>query len=93
MNPETLRTAQKALNAVWVVLALSFVLPLGGLGAVLRGVAVLMLAAHLLEFAVFGRQLAKLGGSLGEHFVKVLLYGFFHIQLAKLEAGDAGPAR
>jgi len=89
MNTDLLRNGQKALNVIWVVLALSFLLPLGGLGGTLRGAAVLLLAAHLLEFAVFGRQLTKLGGTLGHHFVKVLLYGFFHIQLVKLEAGEA----
>jgi uncharacterized protein YhhL (DUF1145 family) len=92
MNADVLRTGQKALNVVWIVLALSFVLPMGTLGGVLQGVAMLMLAAHLLEFVVFARSLSKLGGSLGGHFVKVLLYGFFHVQLAKLEAGEAGVA-
>jgi uncharacterized protein YhhL (DUF1145 family) len=93
MNADALRTGQKALNVIWVVLALSFVVPLGGIGGVLRGVAVLMLVAHLLEFAVFARQLAGLGGAMGQHFVKVLLYGMFHVQLVKLEAGEAGAAR
>jgi uncharacterized protein YhhL (DUF1145 family) len=92
MNGDMLRTGQKVLNVLWVVLALSFFVPMGGLGSILRTVFVLMLAAHFLEFAIFGRTLARLGGSMGQHFVKVLLYGFFHIQLVKLEAGETGTA-
>ena len=92
MNSDMLRTGQKVLNVLWVVLALSFIVPMGGLGSILRSVFVLMLVAHILEFAFFGRTLVKLGGSMGQHLVKVLLYGFFHIQLVKLEAGEAGAA-
>ena len=89
MNSDMLRTGQKVLNILWVVLAISFFVPMGGLGGILQGVFVLMLGAHLLEFLVFGRTLSKLGGSMGQHLIKVLLYGFFHIQLVKLEAGEA----
>ena len=90
MNADALRTGQKVLNVIWVVLALSFFVPMGGLGGVLHRIAFLMVAAHLVEFAVFARSLAKLGGGLGQHFV--LLYGIFHVQLVKLEAGEAGAA-
>jgi uncharacterized protein YhhL (DUF1145 family) len=90
MNSDALRHGKTALNVLWVVLALSFVLPTGGIVTLMRGAFLVMLAAHALEFVLFGRTLARLGGSMGHHFVQVLLYGFFHIQLAKLEA--AGPA-
>lgn len=92
MNADALRTGQKILNVVWVVMVLSFFVPMGALSSVLHRIAVLMVAAHLVEFAVFARSLAKLGGGLGQHFVKVLLYGIFHVQLVKLEAGEAGAA-
>ena len=92
MNPDLLRKGKTALNVVWVALALSFVLPTSGLTTLLRGVFVVMLAAHALEFVIFGRTLAKLGGSMARHLVGVLLYGFFHIQLAKHEAESATAA-
>ena len=92
MNTELLRRGKTALNVIWVVLAISFVLPTSGFVTLLRGVFVLMLAAHAIEFAVFNRTLARLGGSMGHHCIQVLLYGFFHIQLVKLEADEAQAA-
>jgi uncharacterized protein YhhL (DUF1145 family) len=92
MNVEALRRAKLVLNVVWVVLAVSFLLPAGPLVGALRLAFVLMLAAHAIEFLFFQRTLARLGGSMGHHFVQVLLYGLFHLQLAKAEAGE-GPAR
>lgn len=91
MNPDVLRQGQRALNVLWVVLALCFFLP-GGLAAIGRAVFVVMLAAHVLEFLVFHRKLLSYGGTLGHHLVQVLLYGFFHIKLAELEAGPAQEA-
>ena len=89
MNPELLRKGQTALNVLWVVLAVSFVLPTSEWTTLLRGVFAVMLAAHALEFVILGRSLAKLGGSMPRHLVGVLLYGFFHIQLARHEAEEA----
>jgi len=86
MNAEVLRNGKRALNVVWVVLAASFLIPGEGVPATLRTVFVVLLGAHALELAVFGRTLAKHGGSMGHHAVQTLLYGFFHIQLVKLEA-------
>jgi uncharacterized protein YhhL (DUF1145 family) len=92
MSVATLQRAKTVLNVVWVVLAVSFVLPASPLVGALRLAFVLMLAAHALEFLFFQRTLARLGGSMGQHFVQVLLYGLFHLQLAKARAGE-GPAR
>lgn len=92
MNPEVLRQGKKALNVLWVVLALSFFIPAGGVASVLRAVFVLTLGAHVLEFLVFHRRLLSYGGTLGHHLVQVLLYGFFHIKLAELEAGGTQSA-
>lgn len=86
MNPDVLRQGQRALNVLWVILALCFVLPGGGLVALGRSVFIVMLAAHVLEFVVFHRKLLSYGGTFGHHLVQVLLYGFFHIKLAELEA-------
>ena len=92
MNPEVLRQGQKALNVLWVVLALSFLVPGGGLAGTLRAVFFIMLAAHVLEFVIFHRKLLSYGGSFGHHLGQVLLYGFFHIKLAELEATGPGSA-
>ena len=89
MNVDFLRKGKMAINVLWVVLALSLVMPSGALATILHGLLALMLVAHVIEFAVFSRTLAKLGGSMGHHFVQVLLYGVFHIQLVKLEAEPA----
>lgn len=92
MTVAALHRAKRVLNVVWVVLAVSFLLPAGPLVGALRLAFVIMLAAHALEFLFFQRTLARLGGSLGHHFVQVLFYGLFHLQLAKAEAGE-GPTR
>jgi uncharacterized protein YhhL (DUF1145 family) len=87
MDVELIRKARTALNVFWVVTALSFLVP--GSGAVLttlRAVFLITLAAHALEFLVFGRGLPRHGGTMGHHFVQVMLYGFFHIRLVQLEA-------
>lgn len=91
MNVETLRRGKTVLNVVWIVLAVSFVLPASPLVGFLRLAFVLMLAAHALEFLFFQRTLAGLGGSMGHHCVQMLLYGLFHLQLAKAEAGGGSP--
>jgi uncharacterized protein YhhL (DUF1145 family) len=88
MNVAALRSAKLVLNVVWVVLAASFLLPASPLVGALRLAFVLMLAAHAIEFLFFQRALARLGGSMGHHFVQVLLYGLFHLQLAKAEASQ-----
>jgi len=36
------------------------------------------LVIHLIEFFVKREVMAKAGGSMGEHFLRTLLYGFFH---------------
>ncbi len=92
MNPDVLRTGQKVLNVTWVVLILSFFVPMAGLNGLLQMVAIAMLAAHLVEFAIFGRKLEAAGGSMGQHFWKTLVYGFFHIKRVEAEAGEAGAA-
>jgi uncharacterized protein YhhL (DUF1145 family) len=88
MNTDALERAKTFLNVFWVVLLVSLVAPLGGLGTILRAVFALMVVAHLIEFAVFYRTLSRLGGSMGHHFVQTLLYGMFHLQLAKARAGQ-----
>jgi len=89
MNVDLLRKATMVMNGVWVVLALSFLVPGAEWAATLRLFFAVLLLVHAVEFLIFQRTLASLGGSTGHHFVRVLLYGLFHVQLAKAEAGDA----
>ena len=89
MNTDVLRKARIALNVLWVVLAVSFLLPSGPWVGAARGAFVILLAAHALEFLVFHRTLGRLGGSMGHHFVQMLMYGIFHLQLTRAEASEA----
>lgn len=92
MNTDLLRKGKTALNVLWVVLAVSFLLPAGPWVVAARGAFVILLAAHALEFVVFHRTLARLGGSMGHHFVQMLLYGMVHLQLARADADPgSGP--
>ncbi|NNL67473.1 MAG: DUF1145 domain-containing protein [Myxococcales bacterium] len=92
MNPDVLRQGRNVMNVVWVVLAVSFVLPAGPIVGTLRAVFAITLAAHVLEFVFFHRKLLAAGGSFGHHLGQVLLYGFFHIKQVELDAGASDPA-
>jgi uncharacterized protein YhhL (DUF1145 family) len=93
MNVEMIRTAKTALNVFWGVTALSFLVPgSGALLTTLRAVFLITLAAHALEYVIFGRTLPRSSGTPGHHFVQVMLYGFFHIQPAKAAGVPAAPA-
>ncbi len=51
----------------------------------------LTFAAHIVEFLVFRSLMQRAGGSMMDHFVQTMIYGFFHWTPIKerLEAEDA----
>ena len=93
MSSDVLRAGRMALNVLWVVLAVAFVLPGGGMVATLRAVFVVLLAAPAREFLGFHRKLPGRGGSFGHHLVQTLLYGFFHIRRVELESETGSEPR
>jgi uncharacterized protein YhhL (DUF1145 family) len=95
VNADLLRRGRAVLAVLWVVLAACFLLPADAAAGVVTGRIVfgVMLLVHALEFLYFRSTLERLGGSMGHHFVQVLLFGVVHVQLARVEAGEvpAGP--
>lgn len=89
MNEDTLRQGRMFLNVLWVVLAVSLSLPGGGLVGLLQTIFWVMLAAHVIEFAIFHRKILMGAGSAGHHIVQTLLYGFIHIKKVELESAGA----
>jgi uncharacterized protein YhhL (DUF1145 family) len=90
MNVAMLRRGRTVLAVLWVLLAACFLVPASAGAWVTTGRVVfcVLLAAHALEFLFFRRRLEALPGSMGHHFVQVLLFGVIHLQLARAEAGQ-----
>ena len=55
----------------------------------MRAVFAITLIAHVIEIALFHRNLLAAGGTFGHHLGQVLLYGFFHIKQVELDADAA----
>lgn len=88
MSESQIRVGRIVLIGVWIALAACFFVPLGTLGTIGRWAFGLMLLAHLAEFTVFRSRLEAAGGSLGHHFVQMLLFGILHVR--SLDAAPEG---
>jgi uncharacterized protein YhhL (DUF1145 family) len=69
---------KQAVLVLWFVLLAGAVFGSGWLATASIVVFGLMGAAHVAEFFVKKSVLERAGGSMGNHFVQVLIYGLFH---------------
>ena len=73
--------------SLWAYCVASFIapdaVPLSWAGRAIFG---LMLVAHVTEFFVYRGKLAEAPGSMGQHFGKILRFGYFHVRDARREA-------
>jgi uncharacterized protein YhhL (DUF1145 family) len=73
--------------SVWAYCVASFIapdaVPLSWAGRATSG---LMGVAHVIEFFVYRDKLAKAPGSTGQHFARVLLFGYLHVREARQAA-------
>lgn len=83
---------QSALG-IWFLFLVGMLFGSGGI-ATGAGYAFAALAVvHLIEFFVKKSVLEKAGGSMAQHFLQVMIYGFFHWKpLEELQAEQAGSA-
>jgi len=71
-----------AIVVLWVVmLSAFFVLPDESAGGRVGRIAFFVtVLAHVVEFFIYRPTLRRAEGSLGHHFVQVLIFGMFHYQ-------------
>ena len=75
---------------LWVVLLLGMFLVGGMIGTIATWVFWLLVVAHLVEFFVKRSVLEQAGGSMGNHFVQVLIYGIAYWKpLEEAQQGEA----
>ena len=68
-------------NSVWILYiacALAILFTDGFLAGAGRWLLVILAVVHFLEFIVKRDVMARAGGSMGNHFVQTMIYGFFH---------------
>ena len=77
------------LLAIWIVCIAAFFVGAESAAARLgRLVFWIMLAAHVVEFLVFRRTFERAGGGLAHHFLRTLVFGFFHIRDVREQTGE-----
>jgi len=65
---------------VWVLSIGAFFVPADSTAvSVLRGVAIFLAVAHIIEIAVFWKVLKQAPGSLGGHIFNTFLFGVIHV--------------
>jgi len=64
--------------AIWIGGAAAILLGSGWVATAGHIAFWLTLAAHIVEFVVKRPLFEKVGGSMGDHFLQTLIYGFFH---------------
>ncbi len=69
---------KQSVLAMWLVLLLGMLLGGATVAMVSRGLFWLLAIVHVVEFFAKKSVLEKAGGSMGHHFVQVLIYGLFH---------------
>ena len=69
---------KQAVLVMWFVLLAGAVFATGWVATAASVVFWLIGAVHLAEFFVKKSVLERAGGSMGNHFVQVLIYGLFH---------------
>ena len=68
-------------NSVWflyIACVLAMVLSDGFLASAGRWLIIILAVVHFAEFVVKRDVMARAGGSMGNHFVQTMIYGFFH---------------
>ena len=82
--------AKQSVWVLWIGSLAAMFLGSGSVAGVGKGVFWITLIAHLVEFFVNRPLFAKVGGSMGHHFVQTMIYGLFHWKPIKDEL-DARP--
>ena len=68
-------------NSVWILYiacVLAILLSDGFLASAGRWLIIILAVVHFLEFIVKRDVMARAGGSMGNHFVQTMIYGFLH---------------
>ena len=68
-------------NSVWILYiaaALAMLLTDGALATAGRWLFIVLAVVHFAEFVVKRDVMTRAGGSMGNHFVQTMIYGFFH---------------
>ena len=68
-------------NSVWILYiacVLAILLSDGFLASAGRWLIIILAVVHFLEFNVKRDVMARAGGSMGNHFVQTMIYGFLH---------------
>ena len=74
---------------MWLVLLAGMVFGGGGLARASRIVFFAIALVHVVEFFVKRRVMEKAGGSMAQHFLQTLVYGFVHWKPLEEQAGGA----
>lgn len=75
---------------LWAVLACAFLLPDESVGGKIGRIAFwVTAAAHVVEFVIYRPTLRRAEGSMGHHFLQVLVFGVFHYKEVQEELGEA----
>ncbi len=64
--------------AMWFILLLGMIFGSGWVASVAKLAFLGIALVHFVEFFVKKSVLEKAGGSIGQHFLQSLIYGFFH---------------
>jgi uncharacterized protein YhhL (DUF1145 family) len=81
---------KQSVLVLWLVLLLGMLFGGGTIASISRFGFWALIVIHTIEFFVKKSVLEKAGGSMGQHFVQVLIYGLFHWK--PLEDQQAGQA-
>lgn len=63
---------------LWVLFIANWVSPFGDYYTVLSWAGLALLAAHIIETAVFFPKAKKAGGNLAAHLLQLLIFGYVH---------------
>ena len=76
---------------LWIVLIVGIVFGTGTLATAAQVVLVLLAVTHIAEFFVKRDVLTRAGGTMGQHFIQTLIYGFFHWKPLEESQNSANP--
>jgi uncharacterized protein YhhL (DUF1145 family) len=81
---------KQSVLVMWLVLLLGMLFGGGTIASISRFGFWALVVIHTIEFFVKKSVLEKAGGSMGQHYVQVLIYGLFHWKpLEEQQAGQA----
>lgn len=76
---------------MWLVLLIGMLIGSGTIASISSFAFWALIVIHGIEFFVKKGVLEKAGGSMGQHFVQVMIYGLFHWKpLEEQQAGASG---